>query len=141
MPFINGRYHMNPTMGEALEAAREAEATLLAQQQAARDSRENVNAAPIHRIEIDAEVGPPGRRLGEPGESIVPHATGRATRSFVARVHRTVATRPPASFTTGAGHADDSCYAEPASSAAAPETHVFADHRDLLDFLRDTLAS
>ena len=26
MPFIRGRYHINPVMGEALEAAREAEA-------------------------------------------------------------------------------------------------------------------
>jgi len=137
MPFINGRYHINPSMGDALEAAREAEAALLAQQHAARDSRDNANdasaaeqgtdAAPIHRIEIDAT-------------EVLPHATGRATRGFVARVHRAVASRPPAAFTTGAGHADDSCYAAPASSAA-PETHVFADHRDLLDFLRNVLTS
>ena len=32
MPFINGRYHVNPTMGAALEAAREAEAAMLALQ-------------------------------------------------------------------------------------------------------------
>lgn len=129
MPLINGRYHINPTMGDALEAAREAEAALVAaQQHAARgdsadssaDPQQGTDAAPIHRIEIDAQMGPPGRRLVEPGESsIVPHATGRASRGFVARVHR-AGTRP--------------------GSMAAPETHVFADHRDLLDFLRDALA-
>jgi len=117
MPFINGRYHMNPTMGEALEAAREAEAALAAQQQTARDSRDGstddtggeagqgADAAPVHRVEIDAA-------------EVVPRATGRATRGFVARVHRVSA--------------------EPAP-ATAPETHVFADHRDLLDFLRSAL--
>ena len=122
MPYINGRYHMNPTMGEALEAAREAEAALLAaQQQTARDSRDGSGeaedagqgtaaAAPVHRIEIDAA-------------EVVPHATGRATRGFVARVHRAT----PAPNALG--------------PAGGPETHVFADHRDLVDFLRDALAS
>ena len=119
MPFINGRYHLNPTMGEALEAAREAEASLLAQQQAARDSRDNANdtpaaeagtdAAPIHRIEIEAT-------------EVAPRATGRATRGFVARVRHAMPPNAP-------------------GPAAAPETHVFADHRDLLDFLRNALAS
>ena len=32
MPFIRGRYHINAIAGEALEAAREAEAALLALQ-------------------------------------------------------------------------------------------------------------
>ena len=42
MPFINGRYHVNPAMGQALEAAREAEAALLALQ---RQARKNSGAA------------------------------------------------------------------------------------------------
>ncbi len=125
MPFINGRYHMNPTMGQALEAAREAEAALLALQQHASSgagasnngatnpedyaAQPNESDAPIHRIEIDAA-------------ETVPAATGRATRGFVARVHRASAA-PAASA--------------PPSSA---ETHVFADHRDLVNFLRDSLA-
>ena len=129
MPFINGRYHMNPTMGQALEAAREAEAALLALQQhasthadastdAATNSEDDAakpsgSDAPIHHIEIDAA-------------ETVPAATGRVTRGFVARVHRASA--------APAGSAPAS---SPASSA---ETHVFADHRDLLNFLRDSLA-
>ncbi|MGH9725137.1 MAG: hypothetical protein ACRD41_08735, partial [Candidatus Acidiferrales bacterium] len=37
MPFIRGRYHINAIAGEALEAAREAEAALRALEQAAQD--------------------------------------------------------------------------------------------------------
>ncbi len=43
MPFIRGRYHINAIAGEALEAAREAEAALLALEHdgwAGRQSRE-----------------------------------------------------------------------------------------------------
>jgi hypothetical protein len=130
MPFINGRYHMNPTMGDALEAARAAEAALLALQQRAAgnsqddaDDAQNSSApsadadAPIHRIEIDAT-------------EVVPNATGRAARGFVARVHRACAA-PSAS-------SDASCTIPPPS--AAPESHVFTDHRDLLSFLQTALA-
>jgi len=130
MPFINGRYHVNPIMGQALEAAREAEAALLAlQQQASRDSgnssgdsagdeigdpEDSSNAAasagqgPIHHVEIEVT-------------EVVPQHSGRATPGYVARVHRA----PGVSA---------------ASPAPAPETHVFADHGDLANFLRDTLA-
>jgi len=132
MPFINGRYHVNPAMGHALEAAREAEAALLALQQQARktsgdasasvpgdDSADpedpsfadaSADAAPTHHIEIDAA-------------ELVPSNSGRATRGFVARVHRT----SPA--------ANDARATPP-----PPETHVFADHGDLVNFLRDALA-
>ena len=98
MPFIRGRYHINPTMGEALEAAREAEAALLALEQQARaqrgsgadpdsdgdgesdDGGESTAAAgpgagPVHRVEIEAAA-------------VVPSHSGRAARGFVARVHR-----------------------------------------------------
>jgi hypothetical protein len=130
MPFINGRYHMNPTMGEALEAAREAEAALLAlQQRAAGNSQDDSDAqdpsapssgsdAPIHRIEIDAA-------------EVVPNATGRATRGFVARVHRACAA--PSASSAGASFT-------PSSALPAPESHVFTDHRDLLSFLQTALA-
>jgi hypothetical protein len=125
MPFINGRYHINPTMGQALEAAREAEAALLALQHAARNSRDDGSdndsdggsapaadsTAPVHRVEIDAA-------------EVVPNSTRRATRGFVARVHRSCA-----------GPSAAAPLPEP-----APETHVFADHGDLLSFLRDALA-
>jgi len=122
MPFINGRYHMNPTMGQALEAAREAEAALIAlQQQASPDSQDDGATAcpdddsapsgargPIHHVEIDSA-------------EVVPTATGRATRGFVARVHRSSA-------------------ASGSSPAPSSETHVFANHGDLVNFLRDSLA-
>jgi hypothetical protein len=129
MPFINGRYYMNPVMGEALEAAREAEAALAALENRAHDDsaldNEPTNDAgaetkpesPIHRVEIEAA-------------EVVPAHSGRATRGFVARVHRQAANSvlrghgAPTSHTTGAGHA---------------ETHVFSDHRDLVSFLRDEL--
>jgi hypothetical protein len=38
MPFINGRYYVNPIMGEALETAREAETALLALENRARQN-------------------------------------------------------------------------------------------------------
>jgi hypothetical protein len=130
MPFVNGRYHVNPAMGEALEAAREAEAALLALQQRAAGNSQNAESdaednsaplsevdAPIHHIEIDAA-------------EVVPNATGRATRGFVARIHRACAT-PPSASSSG------SSYAPP---SPAPESHVFTDDRDLLSFLQSALA-
>jgi hypothetical protein len=189
MPFVRGRYHINPIAGEALEAAREAEAALLALQHAAH-SRDEAGAAddspgsphpsalaaakgPVHRVEIEAA-------------EFVPSHTGRATRGFVARVHR-VLLPGPGHIANGnpAAHPDDQAdgFAEPSASAsiashpavgsrppgidylsringsrtsaaatsaappsqfpsahtvaAAPESHVFADHRDLVNFLHD----
>ena len=153
MPFIRGRYHMNPVLGEALEAAREAEAALLElEQQAQQNGDESDGDAavaggsqqqqggkgsahqPIHRVEIEAA-------------EMVPAHSGRAERGFVARVHRQPA--------NGAADEQDDFAASPAhlflahhSSASRParmapsqaETHVFSDHRDLVNFLRDELA-
>jgi hypothetical protein len=88
MPFIRGRYHINPIAGEALEAARAAEAALseLEEEQhgALGDSADSQGdgggedddefggasqgvAGPIHRVEIEA------------AELVPPHS-GRATR-------------------------------------------------------------
>jgi hypothetical protein len=132
MPFVNGRYHMNPTMGQALDAAREAEAAMLAlRQRASGDSQDGdseaqgsssptADDAPIHRIEIDAT-------------EVVPNATGRAARGFVARIHRTSAA--PAATSSGAEYTPSS-----SSRLAAPESQVFTDHRDLLSFLQNVLA-
>jgi hypothetical protein len=156
MPFINGRYHVNPIMGQALEAAREAEAALLAlQQKASRnlgnasgnssrdssgesdansagdefgDAEDSANAAspasqgPIHRVEIEIT-------------QLTPPQSGRAARGYVARVHRAAPSSPvviPRSEATrnlasGGG--------------TVPETHVFADHGDLVNFLHDALAT
>jgi hypothetical protein len=136
MPFINGRYHVNPIMGQALEAAREAEAALLAlQQQASRDSSDSsadasgddgddsddpssadaaADTGPIHHVEIEAT-------------ELVPSGSGRATRGFVAHVHR-------------AAPSADNFSRSASRIAPPPETHVFSDHGDLVNFLRDALA-
>ncbi len=129
MPFINGRYYMNPVMGEALEAAREAEAALAALESRAHEDVGPDSGAgrgsgakakpegPVHRIEIEAA-------------EMVPAHSGRAARGFVARVHR-----HPADPSSGS-HA--SAGSRPADAGPA-ETHVFSDHRDLVSFLRDEL--
>ena len=159
MPFINGRYHMNPALGQALEDARSAAEELLASDDASRSSSDDDFAdraassdekGPIHRIEIESA-------------EVVPGHTGRATHGFVARVHRKVSVgaqqvvppgrrqnRAPEAPVRGARES-----VEPGGSVVSgneswlgaadtpqlrPETHVFADHRDLLDFLRSELA-
>src|ERR1700675_528689 len=88
MPFIRGRYHMNPIVGQALEAARVAEAARLAgNDQGSQGDSEGADdgygqteeaqteRGPIHRVEIEAA-------------EMVPSHTGRAQRGYVARVHR-----------------------------------------------------
>ncbi len=134
MPFINGRYYINPVMGEALEAAREAEAALAALE---KHPQQNAGAAsgtmddpdvdphagqdgPIHRVEIEAA-------------EVVPAHSGRAAQGYVARLHRQPA-NVAATASTDRGRVDS-----PAAGKGA-ETHVFADHRDLLGFLRNELA-
>jgi hypothetical protein len=152
MPFIRGRYHINPIMGQALEAARAAEAALRARQNSnlntgsstgddsgdgdsyadANDQADGFRSAqpvvkgPVHRVEIEAA-------------ELVPHSSGRATRGFVVRVHHAVAISPDDASATNATGANDWRDSRP-SAAPAPETHVFADHGDLVDFLRDALA-
>lgn len=128
MPFIRGRYHMNPIAGQALEAAREAEAARLAEadqhaqantQGSGADDYENgsgktADQGPIHRVEIEAA-------------EMVPSHSGRAERGFVARVHRRIPGNPAADFQRGEF---------PSSAhAARAETHVFSNHQDLVDFL------
>ena len=152
MPFIRGRYHMNPVTGEALEAAREAESALLALEQQAHandagddsadgsgdDDASSASAdSPIHRVEIEAA-------------ELVPPSSGRAQRGYVARVHRLAANPPTGDgfSSVGARSASKSGRTPDADSwrdaahpaiAPTPETHVFSDHRDLVDFLRDLL--
>jgi hypothetical protein len=128
MPFIKGRYHVNPAMGQALEAAREAEAALLALQQQARknsggaststpgdDSADPEDPSSATEAESGAD---PIRHVEIEATELIPSHSGRATRGFVAHVHR----------------------APTSEAAAPPETHVFSDHGDLANFLRDALA-
>jgi hypothetical protein len=154
MPFINGRYYVNPIMGQALEAAREAEAALAdLEARAQQNSGAYANAGsgssdgfgdepgaqgaeigdgPIHRVEIEAA-------------ELVPSHSGRAAHGYLARVHRSSAdgtasksAAPAASHTRAASNGGAAGRAGTYAPGHA-ETHVFADHRDLLNFLRDEL--
>jgi hypothetical protein len=149
MPFIRGRYHINPIAGEALEAARAAEAALSELEQDAHsglaDSADSQSgnggedddefgggtsqdsAGPIHRVEIETA-------------ELVPSHSGRAQRGFVAHVHREAAGAP--GMRTGVASSSPRLPGEYPSSAYAPrpQTHVFAGHRDLISFLRDEFA-
>src|SRR5580698_11183043 len=135
MPFIRGRYHINAIAGEALEAAREAEAALLALEHDAAQvggeenehddeigSASGADKGPIHRVEIEAA-------------ELVPSHSGRAQRGFVAHVHR------GAGSSSGASGADSPLPGQLPSRgyAAKPETHAFVGHGDLLDFLKNEL--
>lgn len=138
MPFIRGRYHLNPVLGEALEAAREAESALEALEQdaegrSASESGDEVHGrkAPIHRVEIEAA-------------ELVPAHSGRAGRGYVARIHR-----GPSSETgsqtgrenePGEGQHGAQGSSRTIGKGQGPETQVFSDHRDLANFLRDELA-
>jgi hypothetical protein len=148
MPFIRGRYHINPIAGEALEAARAAEAALSELEQEAdgaladpadaqgdeggEDDDEfggasQAGAGPIHRVEIEAA-------------ELVPSHSGRAQRGFVARVHRE-GVGAPGVHAFGAPSSPRLPGEYPSSAyAPRPETHVFAGHRDLVSFLRDAFA-
>ena len=155
MPFINGRYHVNPAMGQALEAAREAEAALLALQRQARKNSaadtssssapENDSAAPEDPSRADAAddaetVAGPIHHVEIEATELIPAHSGRATRGFVARVHRAPAAA--GSFPVGAQHAvpGADAWQSAGHSAPPPETHIFSDHGDLVNFLRDALA-
>ena len=124
---------MNPAVGRAIEAAREAEEKHLAQEQEARrnggdaggdagaDAGGGAQKSPVHRVEIEAA-------------EMVPSHSGRAERGYAVRIHREAANGDDTDFwgqpiAGGRGNGE-----------ARPETHVFAGHRDLLSFLRDELA-
>ena len=123
MPFIRGRYYANPTYGRAVEAAREAEDALRASQadggadeqgndaDEAMNSQDESSAAPVQRIEIEVA-------------EMVPAQSGRATKGYVARVHR------------GSGAKDG----QAAIFRGPAEKRVFYDPGQLVNFLRDELA-
>jgi len=132
MPFIRGRYHINPIAGAALEAAREAEEALAVlksgnagegpQDENYERDREaqGDDKGPIHRVEIETA-------------SLVPAHSGEAAHGFVARVHR-------ASYLPVRTASDPLSPGVPQPLLQKPETHVFASHNDLVDFLRRELA-
>ncbi|HTW24028.1 MAG TPA: hypothetical protein VMD78_10540 [Candidatus Baltobacteraceae bacterium] len=133
MPFIGGRYHINPAMGAALEAAREAEAALQAlelraqEQRAYADNSDSDRDGDVDQAAADSKPGTgPVHRVEIEAAEVVPSHSGRAARGFVARVHRCGANGGGTEAIRGA-------------STSPPETHVFSDHRDLVSFLGDEL--
>jgi hypothetical protein len=165
MPFIRGRYHINPIMGEALEAARDAEAALLALKQNSRrngdsasgndsndqsgdysgdDSSDNANAGaaaakgPVHRVEIEAA-------------EMVPSHCGRGQRGYAMRLHRLPPPNSDASSDSDDDFASNANFCGSSSRSASrnatpagashSDTHIFTNHNDLLDFLREELAN
>src|SRR5215467_2796818 len=128
MPFVRGRYYINRVLGEALEGAREAEAALAALQEEEKGSdltesgnRKGGTREPIRRVEIERA-------------QVVPAHSGRATRGYVARIHR----QPPAVLDSPEG---DEFAASPRSGGAVDmqrsepedvETHAFDNHHDLV---------
>lgn len=114
MPYIRGRYYMNPVVGDALEAAREAEAALQALEHAAKvargDTGEEDDAGAISSgangsnggnsssasanganssSDAYAKSAPgPIHRVEIEAAELVPAHSGRAQRGFVARIHR-----------------------------------------------------
>jgi len=150
MPFIRGRYHINPIAGEALEAARAAEAALSELEEESHgvladsaglqgddgsgedddefgDGASQGHAGPIHRVEIEAA-------------ELVPSHSGRAQRGFVAHVHREAAGAPGARGGVVSGSPRLPGEYPSSAYATRPQTHVFAGHRDLISFLRDAFA-
>lgn len=147
MPFIQGRYHINPIAGAALEAARDADQKLSTAEQSAGESRstnakpgangrggESGAQGPVHRVEIEVA-------------EVVPSHSGRGQRGFVARVHRASAAAGAPSGSTANRDFIDSLTSGGGQSVGgeaqggrvptqAPETHVFADPQDLTDFLQ-----
>jgi len=131
MPFIRGRYHINPIAGHALEEAREAEAARQAETDVQSEERQpsegeehsdsnfpQAGQAPIQRVEIEAA-------------EMVPSHSGRAERGFVARVHRDPArfgSNPGSTIRQGSG-----------AGSQKAETHVFSNHEDLVGFLHHEL--
>ena len=112
MPYIRGRYYMNPVVGDALEAAREAEAALQALEHAAKVARGdtgeeddagasssggNGNASGSSASGSSANSSSDAYAKSAPGPihrveieaaELVPAHSGRAQRGFVARIHR-----------------------------------------------------
>jgi hypothetical protein len=108
MPYIRGRYYMNPVVGDALEAAREAEAALQALEHAAKVARgetgEEDDASGISSSASGGSVSGSGansnsdayaksapgpiHRVEIEAAELVPSHSGRAQRGFVARIHR-----------------------------------------------------
>lgn len=112
MPLINGRFYMNPAAGTALERARIAEG----------QGNEEDNSG-------QAAGGPRDSQGRFAGAGPVHHVEIDAgDGGFVARVHRSPV--EPANVAPSHG-----------GVPPRPTSHVFTDHNDLVEFLRNQLGS
>jgi hypothetical protein len=112
MPFIRG-YYVNPIAGNAIEAAREAEDAA----STSSDARDGQSG------ETDAGDAKPVRRIEIEVAELIPAHSGRATKGFVARLHREATAKSAAE-----------------SADAAAEKRVFYDPAQLADFVKNELA-
>jgi hypothetical protein len=131
MPFIRGRYHINPLAGQALETAREAEEALAALQ---RDQSNSDATDPTTESSIGNDKGPIHRVEIEAAE-VVPSHAGRGQRGFVARVHRA-----PSADAQDASSGFGSPSQTSVPVLQKPEMHAFSSHGDLVDFLQNEFA-
>lgn len=161
MPYIRGRYYMNPVVGDALEAAREAEAALQALEHAAKVARGDTGeedaasagsssasgsgngasgSSANSTSDVYAKSAPgPIHRVEIEASELVPAHSGRAQRGFVAPIHRHVngnAANTPASASASPSTSLKNA-TQPGAMRPAPETHVFSNHNDLTNFLHD----
>lgn len=113
MPVIAGRYYMNPAHGAGIERARQAEAVRLP-----------LTAPSMSRGE-DERMG------GGRGKAVHRVEIECADGGYVARLHR----RPE----QGAGRDEEGRFKPGESPATRPAVHVFTNHNDLVDFLRQEL--
>lgn len=163
MPFIRGRYHINAIAGEALEAAREAEAALRALEQAAQDHE---SARESGNMNDDGEGAQSGRgnaagtgtgddEFGAQDAAENAGAQNGGARGPIRRVEIEAAELVPAHSGraergivarvhrgTGAtaGNVAANAGGSGRRAGAGPETHVFSSHGDMLNFLRSEFA-
>jgi hypothetical protein len=163
MPYIRGRYYMNPVVGDALEAAREAEAALQALEHAAKVARGDTgeeddagassssgdgsyasggsassSGANSSSDAYAKSASGPIHRVEIEATELVPAHSGRAQRGFVARIHRRA--NGNAANASASANASPSSSMPQASMHSAPESHVFSNHNDLTNFLHDQFA-
>ena len=145
MPYIRGRYYMNPVVGDALEAAREAEAALQALEHAAKVARgdtgdEDAASAGSSSGKSDSSSASSGanssadaysksapgpiHRVEIEAAELVPAHSGRAQRGFVARIHRhangNAATAPVQTPFPGHSNSSSSIANANANASASP---------------------
>ena len=125
MPFIGGRYYANALAGHAIEAARATEAAAQALKTKAAQKR-NGSAGDAGYTDSSTNSG----------EDEYESASGDSADANDAPIHRVEIDAAGGSVTARSpspGQMPSRGY------APKPETHVFASHGDLLDFLKTEL--